>query len=219
MFVGFEIPQIKSSKRAQHLAVRLRALAGGRRVAGHALQLRLVAVRATAALALAVLLVCLAGASAMGATSAADAFSYTTPSPPATAPPPPPSAAATCTMKPIFLTIERKHKGKARPKITGGQLRVTVTCTDNASVKLVGALTMPVGKRPKHGKQRLRTYSLGPSTTTVAKGAGTVVAVKLPLNTVVVLVTKAKESVKVTLSATSAGGSSHNGVSIKQLKV
>ena len=122
-------------------------------------------------------------------------------------------------MQPIFLTIERKHKGKARPKITAGQLRVTVTCTDNASVKLTGHLTLAVGIKPKHGKQRIKTYNLGPSTVSVAKAVGTVVALKLPLNTVVALVAKTTESVKITLSATSAGGSSHNLVSIKQLKV
>ena len=153
------------------------------------------------------------------ATSAADAFTYFASPPPASPPPTPPLAAATCTMKPIFLTIEREHGVTAHSKVKAGQLRVTVTCTDNASVKLAGTLTMPEGKKPKHGRQRMRTYRLGPSTTTVAKGTGTVVAVKLPLNPVVVLARKVKESVKVTLSATSAGGSSHNGVSIDQLRV
>jgi hypothetical protein len=122
-------------------------------------------------------------------------------------------------MKPIFLTIERKHKGKARPKITAGQLRVTVTCTDAASVSLAGRLTMPVGKKPKHGKQHTKAYNLGPTGAGVAKGVSTVIPLKLPLNTVVALVAKAKESVRITLSATSAGGLSHNSVSIKQLKV
>jgi hypothetical protein len=53
----------------------------------------------------------------------------------------------------------------------------------------------------------------------VTKGIGMVVALKLPLKTVVALAAKAKESVKITLSATSAGGSSHNAVSIKQLRI
>ena len=123
------------------------------------------------------------------------------------------------TLTPIFLTIERKHKGKARPKIAAGQLRITVTCTDIASVKLAGSLTMPLGKKPKHGKRRTKTYHLGPRSTTVAKGVGMVVALKLPLKTVIALAARTKESVKVTLDATSVGGSSHNGVTIKQLKV
>jgi hypothetical protein len=139
------------------------------------------------------------------------------PPPPESLPPPPPSAAR-CTMTPIFLTIERGHKRKAHAKLSSAQLRVTVTCTDNANVKLAGGLTAPVGKRPKHGKQRMKTYSLGPSTATVAKDVGTVVALKLPLYTVVALMAKAKESVKVTLDATSTDGPSHNSVSIKQLK-
>jgi IPT/TIG domain len=146
-------------------------------------------------------------------TGAADAFSYSKPLPPAL------PAPAACTMTPIFLTVERTHKRKARPKITAGELRVTVRCTDNASVKLAGTVSVPVRKKAKHGKQRMRTYGLGPSTTNVAKDAGTVVAVKLPLDTLVVLVAKGRESVKVTLSAMSAGGPSYNGVSIKQLRL
>ena len=148
------------------------------------------------------------GASANGT---ADAFTYIAP------PPPPP--AATCTMKPIYLTIERKRKGKSRPKIAAGQLRVTVNCTDRASVSLAGRLTMLVGKKPKHGKQHKRGFSLGPNTASIAKGVGSVIPLKLPLNAVVALVAKGKESVRITLSATSAGGSTHNAVSIKQLRV
>ena len=154
-------------------------------------------------------------------TSPADAFTYLPPPPPKEKEPPPPApppAAATCKMQPIFLTIERKRKGKARPKITAGQLRVTVTCTDSASVGLAGRLSV-IGKKPKRGKASKKTYILGPSTVSTAKGVGVVVALKLPLNTVVKLVAKAKESVRITLTATSAGGSSHNGVIIKQLKV
>jgi hypothetical protein len=154
------------------------------------------------------------------ATSAADVFMYVASSPsPGPPPPPPPPAAATCTMKPIFLTVERKHKRKAKPKITAGQLKVTVTCSESASVDLAGRLSMAIGKKPKHGKQRAKIYTLGPSVAKAAQGIALVVSLKLPLKTVVALATKTKESVRITLSATSTGGTSHNSVSIKQLKL
>jgi len=148
------------------------------------------------------------------ATSAADSFAYAAPPPP---PPPPPTAM--CTMKPIFLTIERKHKGKARPKITAGQLRVTVTCSHAATASLTGRLVRLIGKKPKHGKQRTKVYRLGPTTTTVAQGVASMVSLKLPLNALVTLAAKAKESVRITLSATNAGGVTRNSVNIKQLKL
>jgi len=122
-------------------------------------------------------------------------------------------------MKPIFLTIERKHKAKARPKITAGQLRVTVTCTHGATVSLAGRLVRLVGKKPKHGKQRVKAYSLGPSTATVAQGVSSMVVLRLPLNALLALAKKAKESVRITLTATNAGGATHNSVNIKQLKL
>jgi hypothetical protein len=165
---------------------------------------------------------------AAGSTEGAEAFTYVSP-PPAKegeSPPspggkeesPPPPAAATCTMTPILLTIQRKHKAKRRP-IAAGQLKVTVTCTQGATVTLAGRLTTPVGEKRKDGRQRLKVYRLGPSIVTVAPSVAFMVPVKLPLNTVVALVAKAKESVRITLDATSAGGSSHNAASIKQLKL
>jgi IPT/TIG domain len=148
------------------------------------------------------------------ATSAADAFTYLVPVKP---PPPPPPAA--CTMKPIFLTIERKHHGKAKPKITAGQLQVTVTCDQTASVKLAGRLSMHVGKKPTHGKQKMKVYILGPSAASVAKSVASVVTLKLPLRALTALAAKVKESVRITLDATDPGGASHNSVTIKKLRV
>jgi hypothetical protein len=122
-------------------------------------------------------------------------------------------------MKPIFLTVERKHKRKAKPRITAGQLRVTVTCSQTASVSLAGRLSLAIGKKPKHGKQRTKVYTLGPSAANAPQSVASVVSLKLPLKTVVALAAKAKESVRISLDATSAGGTSHNSVSIRQLKL
>jgi hypothetical protein len=121
-------------------------------------------------------------------------------------------------MKPIFLTIERKHHGKAKPKITAGQLQVTVTCDQTASVSLGGRLSMPVGKKPKHGKQKMKVYVLGPNAVRVTKSLPLVVSLKLPLPTLTALMAKAKESVRITLEATDPGGASHNSVTIKALR-
>lgn len=154
------------------------------------------------------------------ATSAADAFTYNAPpAPPPPPGPPPPPPAAICTMKPIFLTVERKHKKKTRPKITAGQLKVTVTCSQSANVSLAGRLRMAIGTKPRHGQQRSKVYALGPTASNTAQNVGSVVALRLPLKTVVALAAKVKESVKITLSASNAGGTTHNAVSIKQLKL
>jgi IPT/TIG domain len=151
-------------------------------------------------------------------TGAADVYTYVQPAVEEPPKPPAPVPAANCTLKPIFLTIERKRKGKAKPKITGGALRVTVTCDQNANVTLAGRLGV-VGKKPKRGKARTKVYVLGPSTTAVVKGAPAPVVLRLPLAALHALAKKARESVRITLSATDTGGTSHNAVRIKQLRL
>jgi hypothetical protein len=162
------------------------------------------------------------------ATSAADAFTYLAPAPEgekheevggAKPPPPPgPPPAAKCTLKPIFLTIERKHKGKKKPHVAGGALQVTVTCDQGASVTLAGRLSRVLAKKASHAKPHMKLYALGPSAAKVGKGIGVSVTLKLPLATVVALVKKAQEAVKITLTAVDAGGTSYNSVKIKQLR-
>jgi hypothetical protein len=158
------------------------------------------------------------------ATGAADAFTYLTPAtegppkPKETETPPPPAPVANCTLKPIFLTLERKRKGKTKPRVVGGALQVTVTCDQSASVRLAGRLGL-VGKKPGHGKARTKVYALGPSSATVSKGVPKPVTLRLPLATIHALIAKARESVRITLAATDSGGTTHNAVRIKQLRV
>jgi hypothetical protein len=126
----------------------------------------------------------------------------TPPAPPASAPTTPgatvttPAAAAKCTLKAVsnkVLLAARKGKAKkGAPK--PGTVSLSIKCNQAGSVKLTGTLTQLIGPKPRHGKQKSKTYKLGPVSGSLKAGRSLTLTVKLPAAAVTALARGAKES-------------------------
>ncbi len=115
-------------------------------------------------------------------------------------------AAAKCTLKVVsnkVLLATRKGKAKrGAPK--PGTVSLVLKCDQGGRVRLTGTLTQLVGAKPKHGKQKSKTYRLGPVNGSVTAGRGLTLTIKLPAAAVSALGHGAKESAKFTAVTGSA---------------
>ncbi|HTU86405.1 MAG TPA: hypothetical protein VMF57_12575 [Solirubrobacteraceae bacterium] len=146
----------------------------------------------------------------------------TTTSSTATAPAPATAAvvAAKCTLKAsgskVLLAAPKGKAKKGAPK--PGTVSLTVKCNQAGKVKLTGTLTELIGSKPKHGKQKSKSYKLGPVTGTVKAGKTLTLTVKLPAAAVSALGDGAKESATFTATATNANGTGRATAKIATLK-
>jgi Divergent InlB B-repeat domain len=96
-----------------------------------------------------------------------------------------------------------KHKhGGAKP----GTLALTARCSEAASLRLTAKLVELLGKKPKHGKQKTKSFAVGPPRATCKAGKPTTLIVKLPAAALRALKAKAKESATFTLEGTNSSG-------------
>lgn len=104
-----------------------------------------------------------------------------------------------------MLLAARKGKAKkGAPVIKPGTVSLVVKCIRAGKVKLTGTLTQLIGAKPRHGKQKSKTYKLGPVSGSVTAGKALTLTVKLPAGAVSALGNGAKESAAFT--AVFAGG-------------
>ncbi len=145
-----------------------------------------------------------------------------TPSPtptPAPAPAATPPTPQSCTLKaPNSKVLLTKPKHRHTSKASVGTLSLTATCKQFGTFKLTGVVTELVGHKPKHGKQKTKTFALGPVRGSLAAGVRRTLILKLPKGAVRALDGKAKESVSLTLVATNANGTGRASASIARLK-
>ncbi len=118
--------------------------------------------------------------------------------------------AAKCTLKAtsnkVLLAALKGKPKKGEARVKPGTLTLTVKCNQAGKVQLTGTLTQLIGARPKHGKQKTRTYKLGPVKGTVKAGRALMLTVKLPVAAVTALGNGGKESATFTVVETGAGG-------------
>ena len=118
--------------------------------------------------------------------------------------------AAKCALKPtgnkVLLAARKGKAKKGAPTVKPGTLTLTVKCNQAGKVKLTGTLTELIGKKPKHGKQKSKTYKLGPVSGAVKVGHALTLTVKLPAAAVTALGNGGKESATFTVVETGAGG-------------
>ena len=130
------------------------------------------------------------------------------------------AAGARCTLKVVSnKVLLAARKGKANtgaPK--PGRLAVIVKCNQGGKVRLTGTLTQLIGAKPKHGKQKSKTYKLGPLTRTVKAGRGLTLMVKLPAAAVTALGRGAKGSSMFTVTLSNTNGAGRATVKIATLK-
>ncbi len=85
-------------------------------------------------------------------------------------------------------------------------------------MKLTGTLTQLIGTKPKHGKQKSKSYKLGPVSRSVTAGRALTLTVKLPAAAVTALGKGAKESAMFTAVLTSASASGRATAKVATLK-
>jgi hypothetical protein len=93
-----------------------------------------------------------------------------------------------------------------------------VKCDQAGNVRLTGVLLQLIGAKPKHGKQKSKTYRLGPVSGTVTAGKRLALTVKLPAGAVSALGRGAKESATFTAVLVSPAGSGRATTKIATLK-
>ena len=114
-----------------------------------------------------------------------------------------------CTLKPRGHTVLlSRHKTGKLSKVKPGTLTLGAKCNQPASGRLVGTLVALIGKKPKHGKHKFKTFSLGPARGLLLAGKTSILTVKVPSAAVAALKKGAKEAVTLTLVARSASGAS-----------
>jgi hypothetical protein len=117
-----------------------------------------------------------------------------------------PAVAPKCTLKAKSNKVALKKGSRGF-----GRLTVTVRCDQNAKVSLRGVLS------EKLGKKRTATFRLGPARASVRAHVSKTLALKLPARALNGL-RKNAESVKLTLTASNANGTSRTRARIAHLK-
>jgi virginiamycin B lyase len=118
----------------------------------------------------------------------------------------------------VLLPSLQKPKRKHKPKPAAGTLALRLTCDQAAIAKLTGKVTALIGKKPKHGKQRAKTFSVKPERTSVSSGVAITLTIKLPAAAITALRRGAKESVAFTLVVSNASGTSQTSAKITRLR-
>jgi virginiamycin B lyase len=108
----------------------------------------------------------------------------------------------------VLLPPLKKPKRKHASKQSAGTLALRLTCNQAANVKLTGKVTAMIGKKPKHGKQRAKVFSVKPKRASVGRGVALKLTIKLPAAAIAALRRGVKESVVFTLTASNANGTS-----------
>jgi hypothetical protein len=118
-----------------------------------------------------------------------------------------PRVAPKCTLKvkSSKVTLKKGKKGY-------GRFTVSVRCNQGARVSLSGTLS------EKLGKKRAKTFHVGPVRSSVKANVTKNVTVKLPARALTGLKQKARESVKLTVTATNSNGTTRARATIGRLK-
>lgn len=111
------------------------------------------------------------------------------------------ASAAKCTLKAVsnrVLLAARKGKALKKGGPKPGTLSLRVKCNKAGKVRLTGTLTQLIGAKPRHGKQKSKTYKLRPVSGAVRVGKVLTLTIKLPAAAVSALGHGARESAKFT---------------------
>lgn len=123
-----------------------------------------------------------------------------------------------CTVKPAGGKVPLVKPKKRGSKVKPGTLSVTVKCNQAAKVRLSLTLTRPVGKKPKHGKQRTITTTVRGISASVKAGRVKVFVVKLPQSVLKLLGAKVTESGVFQLTAVNGNGTTHATARLASVK-
>ena len=119
----------------------------------------------------------------------------------------------------VVLKAPKGKPKKGAPAVKPRTLALTVKCNQAGKVKLTGTLTQLIGAKPKHGKQKSKTYKLGPVNGLVTAGRVLTLTVKLPPAALTALGSGAKEAAAFTATVTGAHGTGRAAAKVATLKV
>lgn len=132
--------------------------------------------------------------------------------------PVPPRPKCTLTLKSSKFSLKQPRKGH-KATVTPSTLALTARCDQAVKATLSGVLTELVGKKPAHGKQRTKTFHLGPLRSSLKANKATTLTVKLPKAALSALKAGKRESVTFTLSASNPSGSATSRVASTRLRL
>jgi outer membrane protein assembly factor BamB len=141
-----------------------------------------------------------------------EAYTIASPATPAPVSPPPSGTPSpgSCVLRlrshrvKIHARKALKHGRKALPDI--GAVTLIAKCSQGATVTLSGSVTEQLGKKPKHGKQKSRTFHLAKVHATLKAGVSRTLRMRIPAFLLLALQHVTRESVAFTLTATNANG-------------
>jgi hypothetical protein len=114
-----------------------------------------------------------------------------------------------CTLTPrsnkVLLRGKKGKPGK-QPNARPGMMALVATCDQAANVTMKGYVTESLGKEPKRGKQRRKVFKLTIARASLTARDAKVLLMKLPVNALLALQHRSKESATFTLIATNANG-------------
>jgi hypothetical protein len=109
-------------------------------------------------------------------------------------------------------------KPKRRSKASVGTLSLRVVCDQAATITLAGTVTASLGKKPKHGRQRTKTYKLKVVRNSLRALAIKTLVIKVPRGALSGLKRNARESAALNLTFTNKNGTGSGRVSIARLR-
>jgi hypothetical protein len=116
------------------------------------------------------------------------------------------------------VATQKRGRKKGAPKVKPGTLTLTVKCDQAAKVRLTGTLTRPLGKKPRHGRQRSKVYRLAPVSASVEAARSVTLTVRLPAGALTAFGRGAKESATFAVTATGRGGTGGATARIARLR-
>jgi hypothetical protein len=118
----------------------------------------------------------------------------------------------------VLLVAPKGKSKKGAPVVKPGTLSLIVECGQAGKLKLTGTLTQLIGKKPKHGKQKSRSYKLGPVSGSAKASKALTLTIKLPAAAVTALGQGAKESATFTVTETNRNGTGRATAKVAMLK-
>jgi FG-GAP repeat len=109
-----------------------------------------------------------------------------------------------------------RHPAKPNPNL--GALVLSASCDQAVTATVSGKAVEAVGRKPKHGRQRTKTYALGAAVASLAPGVGSTVRLKLAAALLKALAGHQKLSVTVTLVARDANGVATAMAAVKSVR-
>jgi hypothetical protein len=123
-----------------------------------------------------------------------------------------------CTLTPNSTKVATgKSKKNRRARTVAGTLTLTALCDQTANATVTGVLSESIGKKSRHSKPRTRRLMLATITASLSAHVPKALDLKLPQTALTALKDNVRESMTLTLAATSPNGTGYATAAIAKL--